>query len=277
MNKSSKLAKFLIRTFLLIFAVIQIFPLYWLFMFSFKSNKEIFGGNIIGLPKEWLWENYRIAASGGDLLSYFSNSILVTTVTVILTITLATMASYAITRLKWKLSKTVLNFFLLGIMIPLHAALLPLFLVLRNLNILNTYFALIIPYSAFNLPIAIFIFTGFFETIPREMEESALIDGCNIYKMFSKIMIPLMKPAIATVAIFIYLATWNELMFAVIFINKQKFMTLPVGMMSLVSKYRTEWGPIGASLVFAVLPSIIIYMILSKRVQESIRAGAIKG
>lgn len=271
------LGKIAIYAILIGFAIVQIFPLYWLILFSFKTNEEIFGGNIIGLPHSWNLSNYSTAMVSGDVVTYFINSIVVTFTTVGLTLLLAAMAGYAISRLKWALSKLVLTIFLLGIMIPVHAALLPLFLVLRNVGLLNSYLALILPYTAFNLPIAIFIFTGFYQTIPREMEESACIDGCSIYRSFFSIILPLVRPAIMTVAIFTFLSAWNELMFAVVFISNKAYMTLPVGIMSLAGKYRTEWGQIGAALVVSVLPSIILYFILSKQVQESFRAGAVKG
>jgi raffinose/stachyose/melibiose transport system permease protein len=124
---------------------------------------------------------------------------------------------------------------------------------------------------------AIFIFTGFYETIPRELEESACMDGCSIYRIFSSIMLPMIRPAIVTVAIFTYLQNWNELLFAVTFIKSRNLKTLTAGVMSLVSQYRTEWGQIGAGLLLTAIPSLLIYTFLSKQVQESFRAGAIKG
>ncbi len=274
---SRKIKKAQIYAFLGFFTLIQLFPLYWLILFSFKTNREIFNGNIIGLPENFLWKNYTTALFGGDVGLYLFNSILVTFATVVFTVILASMAAYAITRMKWKLSKTVLIIFLMGMMVPLHSALLPLFLVLKKLRILNSYAALIIPYTAFSLPIAIFIFTGFFQTIPIEMEESAFMEGCSVYRSFVSIIFPLIKPAIATVSIFTYLTAWNELMFAVTFISKKQFSTLSVGIISLTSRFRTEWGPIGAALVIAVIPSLLVYFLLSRQVQDSIRAGAIKG
>lgn len=259
------------------FAAVQMFPLIWLFFFSLKNNDEIFGGNVLGPPLHFVWDNYRQALIQGNVGLYFINSVIVTFSTILISGILASMASYAITRMRWKLSKTVLIIFLLGLMIPIHSALLPLFIILRKLHLLNSYLALIIPYTAFALPMAIFIFTGYLQTIPSELEEAACLDGCDIYHIFIRIILPLLKPVIATVSIFTYLSTWNELMFAVVFINNEKFKTLTVGILSMVGRFTTRWGPIGAGLVIGTLPTLVIYALMSRQVQNSLTTGALKG
>lgn len=260
-----------------LFLIVQLFPLYWLGMFSLKSSQEVFTGNILGPPSQWMWSNYKSAISNGKIVLYFFNSLLVTVSSVSLTILLSAMAAYAITRMKWRLSRGVLIFFLMGVMIPLHAALLPLFQILSSMEILNSYLSLIIPYTAFGLPVAIFIFSGFYQSIPYEMEESAAMEGCTILRTFFSIILPLITPAIATVAIFTFLTNWNELMFAVTFISREAYRTLTVGIVSLASRYRTDWGAIGAAMMIGVLPSILFYLLMSKQVQASMRAGAVKG
>lgn len=275
--KKRKIGSNIISTVLAVIAAIQIFPLIWLILFSFKSDSEIFGGNIIGLPAKFLWENYSKAFVGGKVGLFFINSVIVTAVTIIASGLLASMTAYAIVRMKWKLSKPVLLIFLLGMMIPIHAALLPLFIILKNLKLYDTPWALIIPYTAFALPMAVFILATFMQSIPRELEEAALLDGCNVFQVFFRIIIPIVKPALATVSIFTYLSTWNELMFAVTFISDQKYKTLTVGIMSMVGQYSTNWGPIGAGLVIATLPTIAIYILMSSQVQKSLTAGAVKG
>ena len=277
LSNKRDIKKIPLQIFLVLFAMIQIYPLIWLILFSFKDNNEIFGGNVAGLPQIWRIENYGSAIAQANVMKYFINSVFVTTVTIALVILLSSMTAYAIYRMKWKLSNITLMIILLGLMIPIHAALLPLFMVLKNLKLLNTFWALIIPYTAFGIPMAIFILGSFLSGIPKELEEAAAIDGCNIYKIFSVIILPLVKPAIATVSIFTYLSTWNELMFAVTFINKKEFKTLTVGIMSMVGNYVTKWGEIGAGLVIATLPTILIYILLSEQVQNSLTAGAVKG
>jgi raffinose/stachyose/melibiose transport system permease protein len=230
--------KILIQVFLVAWAVIQLYPLLWLFLFS---------------------------------------SIFVTSVTIVLVLFLSSMTAYAVTRMKWRLSRYLVLLLMLGMMIPVHAALLPLFMTLSRLKLLNAYWALILPYVAFGIPLAVFILSGFMEGIPLEMEEAAMIDGCSVYRMFFSIIVPLVTPALATVAIFTYLSSWNELMFAITFISKPLYKTLTVGIMSMVGSYVTRWGPIGAGLMIATIPTIIIYILLSDQVQKSMTAGAVKG
>ena len=168
-------------------------------------------------------------------------------------------------------------FFLMGLMVPIHAALLPDFIFLRQTRLINTYWALILPYVAFAIPTSIIILSSFMQSIPRDIEEAACIDGCNIYRIFISIISPLMKPAIATISIFTFLSAWNELMFAIIFINKQQLKTITVGIMSMAGQYTTDWGPIGAGLVVATIPTLLIYVMLSAQVQNSLITGAVKG
>ena len=187
------------------------------------------------------------------------------------------MATFALTRLIWKRRKTLNKFFMLGLTIPIHASIVPVYVTLSRLHLLNTYWALIIPYSAFSLSMAILVCTGFMNEIPRELDESACIDGCSIWGIFFRIIVPLMKPAVATVGIYTFLQCWNELMFANIFISKSSLKTLPVGIQALSGQYTTEWGPIGAALCLATFPTLILYIFLSRKIQESFIAGAVKG
>ncbi|MBJ6362864.1 carbohydrate ABC transporter permease [Paenibacillus sp. GCM10012307] len=254
-----------------------LYPLIWLVLFSLKDNNEIFGGNIAGLPTQFLWENYKEALIQAKVGVYFTNSVFVTAITIAATCFLSLTSSYAIIRMRWKLSKVTLNLLLLGLMVPQHAALLPLFIILKKLSILDSYWALIIPYTLFAIPMGVFIFSGFMKGIPRELEEAACIDGCNIYQILFQIVLPLVAPALATIAIFTYLSSWNELMFAVTFINSSSLKTITVGIQTMVGQYSTSWGPIGAGLVVTTLPTILIYTFLSGQVQKSLIVGAVKG
>lgn len=275
MKKTTKtVSKYIILS---IWTVISLFPIYWMFTFSLKENKEIFGENIIGLPKKWLWSNYEAALTAGNMGSYFLNSMLVTGVTIALTTFFALLASYGLTRMVWKGRKKVNSIFMLGLTVPIHAAILPVFIILRELKMTNSYQALIIPYTAFALAMAIMITTGFMQNIPVELEEAACIDGCSVYGIFFRIIAPLMKPALSTIAIFTFLQAWNELMFAVIFISDSKFRTLSVGIKAMSGAYTTQWGPIGAALVIATFPTLIAYCFMSKKIQQSLMAGAVKG
>jgi raffinose/stachyose/melibiose transport system permease protein len=256
---------------------ISIFPLYWMFTFSLKSNKEIFGENIIGLPRDWLWSNYQAALTTGNMLKYFLNSFIVTGFTIALTLMASLMATYALTRLVFRGQKNINNIFMLGLTVPIHAAILPVFIILRNLHMTNSYQALVIPYTAFALAMAIMICESFIENVPVELEEAACMDGCGVYRIFIQIILPLMKPAFSTIAIFTFLQAWNELMFAVIFISDSNYRTLSVGIQTLSGSYTTDWGPIGAALVIATFPTLLVYIFMSKKIQDSLIAGAVKG
>jgi len=264
-------------TVLIIWTFVSLFPLYYMLMFSLKDNSEIFGSNVIGLPKHWLWSNYKKALIAGNMGLYFFNSCVVTGLTILFTILFSLMAAYALERMIWKGRKQINALFMLGLTVPIHAAILPIFIILRKFHMLNSYQSLIVPYVAFALAMAIMICSSFMISIPVELEESACIDGAGIYKIFWVIICPLMKPAFASVAIFTFLQAWNELMFAIIYISDSKYRTLSVGIQSLSGAYTTDWGPIGAGLVIATFPTLIIYLFMSKKIQSSLMAGAIKG
>ena len=273
-----KIKKTLIYLFLAVFTFIQIFPFYWLVTFSFKSNTEIFdSNNLVGLPKVWHLENFSKALMGGEILRYLLNSVFYAAVTVVVSTLLASMVAYAINRMYWKAKGIVAAIFSLGIVIPVQATLLPLFQGLDRLGIRGGYLGLMLPYITFAMPMTVMILGGFFKALPREIEEAACIDGCNIFNMFFKIILPMIRPGIATSCIFAFLNTWNELLFANTFVDDAKYKTLPVGIMSFVGEHSTNWGIIGAGMVIATLPTVLIYLLLSKQVQESFTVGAVKG
>ncbi len=275
--KNSKAVRTVIYVGLVLWALINLFPVYWMFTFSLKDNEEIFGANVAGLPRHWLWSNYTSALNTGHMAKYFLNSIIVAVITIVITLAVALMATFALTRLIWKQRRRLNRFFMLGLTIPIHASIVPVYVTLSRLHLLNTYAALIVPYAAFSLSMAILVCTGFMNEIPRELDEAACMDGCNVWGIFFRIIVPLMKPAVATVGIYTFLQCWNELMFANIFISKTSLKTLPVGIQALSGQYTTAWGPIGAALVLGTFPTLIVYVFLSKRIQESFIAGAIKG
>lgn len=260
-----------------LWALINLFPVYWMFTFSLKNNDEIFGKNVAGLPTEWLWSNYEKALSVGNIGKYFVNSIIVAVVTIAIVMLVSLMATFALTRFVWKGRKQMNKFFMLGLTIPIHASIVPIYVTLSRMHMLNTYMALIVPYAAFSLAMGILICTGFMQELPMDLDESACIDGCGTWGIFFRIIVPLMKPAVATVSIYTFLQCWNELMFANIFVSDSAHKTLPVGVQALSGQYMTDWGPVGAALVLATFPTLIFYAFFSKKIQESFIAGAIKG
>lgn len=272
-NKSTK--KFLIQAFLLLWLLLCLFPMYWLLTFSLKDTDEIFRGNLIGLPQKWLFSNFASAwGSGGKISMFLMNSVIDTSATLIITSFLGFMSAYGLLRMRWKGQKAVFTYILMGMMIPMHAALYPLTVTMMPL--MKTYLALIIPYAAFNIPITILILSGFISNIPYEMEEAACIDGSGIYRTAFTIILPMMVPALITAAIFVFLQVWNELLLASVF-TTDKVRTLTVGIQQMSGQYQTDYGSMGAALVIATLPTLILYMSMSNQVQKSLIAGAVKG
>ena len=274
-----RLSTVLVYTLLIVWLLISIFPVYWMFTFSLKTNEEVFGENVIGLPRHWVWDNYTRATELGHFSTYFRNSLVIAVFTILITLIASAMATYAMTRLAWKGRKTMNKVFMLGLTIPIHASLLPLYVVLGKVNLLDSFTALIVPYSAFSLAMGILICTGFMGDIPYDLDEAAFLDGCGVWGIFFRVIVPLMTPAIATVGIYTFLQCWNELMFASIFNSGESYKTLPVGVQGLSGGglFLTDWGLVGAALAIATIPTLVVYVFLSKRIQDSFIAGAVKG
>ncbi|MBR6767487.1 MAG: carbohydrate ABC transporter permease [Clostridia bacterium] len=273
--KKFAVGKILCQIFLILWLLLSLFPLYWLLTFSLKDTQEIFNGNLIGLPTQWLFSNYANAwGAGGNISLFLMNSVIDTAATLLITSFLGFMAAYGLLRMKWRGQKIALTYIMMGMMIPMHAALYPLTEIL--LPLMKTRWALIIPYAAFNIPITILILSGFITNIPYEMEEAACIDGSGIYRTAFTIILPMMIPAIATAAIFVFLQVWNELLLATIF-TTGKVRTLTVGIQQMSGQYQTDYGSMGAALVIATVPTLILYICMSGQVQKSLIAGAVKG
>lgn len=263
-------------TILIAFSITCLYPLIWLVLNSFKTNSELFS-NPWGFSSEFMFENYKTAWIAGKIGISFFNSALVAVISMLITIIIASMAAFAITRLKWKLSGMVLSFFLLGVMIPIHSTLIPLFTMFNKIKLTNHYTALILPYVAFALPTSIFILTGFMSTISKEIEEAVIIDGGSMAGVFWRVILPLCKSSIATISIFNFVSMWNELMFALIFMSDPNKMTLPVSLTRFKGQYSTNWTVQLSAIVIMVIPSISVYLSLSDKIIESMTIGAVKG
>ncbi|MEH7402428.1 carbohydrate ABC transporter permease [Gottfriedia acidiceleris] len=263
--------------FLIIVAIFQLFPIIWLFLFSLKNNQEVFNMSPFSLPESPKWENYTKVWTEGNISQYFFNSVTYTIAAVILTVVLASMVTFAITRMNWRASKWVLGLFMVGLMIPVHSTLIPLFNTFTKINLIDNPLSVILTYTAFNLPITIMILIGFYEALPREVEEAAIMDGASINHIFFKITLPMTSPVIATAAIINMIYNWNEFVFVNTFISSDQFKTLTVGIQNFIGQYTTDWGAIGATLVISILPILIAFLILSNRIVEGIASGSVKG
>jgi len=258
-----------------IFSLVIIFPLIWLCLSGLKSNRDFFL-NTWSLPEEWLWGNYKAAWDAG-VGDFFFNSVFVTVVSVTIILLLGAMAAYGLSRFQFKGQNMLLVIILSGLMLAPQVSLLPLYKLLQAVGLYNTYGALILPYVAFQLPFAIFLMRSYFLSIPKELEESAIIDGCNSWKVFWHIILPMGKPIIASAALLTGMFVWNEFMFALVFIEDSSLRTIPVGLMNLRSQLNTNFGIQLAGLAISALPMVIAYIMFQKQFVRGISAGGVKG
>ena len=275
--------KLLIYLVLLTYLAIVVYPMVWLLYTSLKTDQDIFL-NPFSLPalSDLQWVNFANAWTKGHFGDYFINSVLLTVSTVALSMLLAAMAAYALSRFSFPGVRPLFFFFLAGLMIPLQLAIVPLFFQLKDMGLLNSRLGLLIVYIAFGMPFAVFILTGFFKSLPSGLHESALIDGAGEVRAFWSIMLPLARPGLITVGIFSFLATWNEFFMAFMFLSgegSQSLRTLPLGLanITIVSQYRSDWGMAFAGLVLIMAPTMLVYVFLQQHLTKGITVGALKG
>jgi raffinose/stachyose/melibiose transport system permease protein len=274
----NKLVRTLLYVFISFYAIVSLYPMVWMIFNSFKNNREIFETNVFGIPKVLRLENYIKAVHSFNILRFFENSIIVAVCTVTVTLFLSLMFSYATARMKWKLATVSRIYVTAGMFIPVQIIMIPLVILARNLHISNSLLSLIIPYAAFELPFSSIVLYGFYRTIPNEIEEAATIDGANIYRVFFSIIMPLVKSAIASVLIFVFLFSWNEFYMALIIISNNNLMTLPLGLINFQGQFQTDWGAMAATMTIASLPTVIVYLFFSEQVEKALTVGsAVKG
>lgn len=260
------------------YVLVCLYPLLWLLFYSFKNNEEIFSTNVFGIPAQWRIENYQSAFKAFDMVLYFKNSFIVSIGTVVFTVLLALMFSYASARMKWRFADAGRIYMTAGMFIPMQIILIPLLIIERTLHLQNTYLSVIVPYVAFELSFATIIFYGFFRSLPHEIEESAAIDGASVYTTFFKIMVPLVTPAIASVSIFVFLFAWNEFLVALVMIGDNALKTLPLGLLYFQTQFTSDWGAMGAVMVLSTIPTVVVYLLFSEQVERALTvSSAVKG
>lgn len=273
-----KIKKVITYLFLGGYAACSIYPFIWLLFFSLKNNEEILVSNSFGFPEVLRFENYVNAWNNFNIALYFKNSVFVSVVSVTATIVISLMFAYATARMTWKFSTTARIYITTGMFIPVQIILIPLVILVKSLKLSNSYFSLIVPYIAFQMPFAAIVFHGFLRSLPFEIEEAAHIDGASIVRTFASIIVPIVKPAIASVVIFTFLNIWNEFMVALMIINEEALRTLPLGLVTFKGQFNTDWGGMGAAMVIAAIPTIIVYLFLGEKVEHALTVGsAVKG
>jgi raffinose/stachyose/melibiose transport system permease protein len=255
-------------------AIIIGYPVLWMVLQSFKSAAEMYA-NIWGMPQVILLENYARAVEMG-MVRYILNSTVVAVGTVLCILVGASLAAYAFSKFAFVGNRALFFMFIFTLVVPMQAMIIPLYAVLVSLRLTNTYLALILPYAAAGLPVSIFLLRTFFDTIPRELEEAARIDGCSDFGAFWRVVLPISGPGLAAVAILQFVNAWNELVLALVAIRNPALRTIPLGLQIFVAD-QVEWGPVFASLSMATLPVIVVYVLMQRHFIRGLTAGAIKG
>ncbi len=275
-KKKAKISTKVIYVFLSILAVIYLLPLLWVIYVSLKDDKTLFVSPW-AMPEHLMIENYSFAWTAGKLGVATLNSAIVCGVTLILCLLVGSMAAFAIGRMRWKLSGAMMTYFLTGMMIPVHCILIPVFTRFSKMHLTNSLTGLILPYLTLSLPITIFIMTGFFQSLPNELFESACIDGCSIYRSFTHIALPLSRTGLFVTGLMTFVANWNELLLAMVFISDDGKKTLPVSLSKFVGPYNTNYSQMFAAIVIAIIPTIVVYCMFSNQIVDGLTAGAVKG
>ncbi|ROR27427.1 carbohydrate ABC transporter membrane protein 2 (CUT1 family) [Mobilisporobacter senegalensis] len=276
-TRSKKIGRIFLIGFMIIVAIGQLFPLIWLFDFSLAKSGDLFASDLLIIPDPPQWVNYVTAFVDGKVLKYLFNSIIVNVITVVATVMISLLVAFACTRMKWKLSKMTMGILLLGMMIPIHATLLPNFILYSKMNLTDSIFALLIPYIAFALPQGIFIMSSFLEGIPKALEEAAVMDGCGIYRIIFQIIFPMMKPAMITISIMTFLNSWNEFTMAMTYLESDKYRTLPFSVLNFAGQYASNYAVQFAVMVLTALPALVVFILLNEQITKGITVGAVKG
>ena len=261
---------------LLLVCVLVVAPCAFLVFGSFKSVSEFFASPF-GLPQSWGFSNYRRAWQEASVATTLRNSVIVTGSSVLLSTALACLASYAIARLPFRGRTFWRLLFVGGLIVPVQLIMIALFIIMRHLGILNTLTSLIVVYTTFGLPLAVLVLVGFFQALPRELTEAAIIDGANQFRTFIHVILPLSKAAIFTVIILNGVWMWNDFFIALVLTTRSDLATLPLGILNFFGVYSTEWGLIFSSVVIAALPVVVLYLLMTKRFIAGLTAGSVKG
>ncbi|HYO33730.1 MAG TPA: carbohydrate ABC transporter permease [Nocardioidaceae bacterium] len=248
-----------------------IYPLLWMVLSGFKTNQEVFG-DPFGLPGALRWENYQTAWDQG-VFKYFGNSVIVTVVSVLTTTLVSAWAAYGLTRLDLPLNQGVLLVILGGLMLAPTVALVPLFRLLQSLELFNTYWALIILYTAFRVPFTTFLIRAYMIDLPMELDEAAKMDGASTQQIFWRIILPLCRPILVSAALLQALFAWNEFVFALSFISDDARKTLPVGLLAMQSRLTTDWPVVFAALSIAAAPMIILFLVGQRQFLRGLTEG----
>ncbi len=268
----------LIQLIMLAWTVGVVFPMVWLIYSSLKTDQEIFF-NPWSLPSVPRWDNFSRAWVKAHIGTYFVNSLIVVLPSLFFTLLLSSMAAYILARFPFPGNRVMLYVFMSGMMFPVFLALVPLFFLVKDLGMLNTYQGLILVYIAYSLPFSIFFLTGFFKTLPSELHEAAIIDGANQYQVFFRVMLPLAQPGLVSIGIFNFLGMWNQYILPLVLMSDPNRYLLTQGLSYMLHQqyYLNDWSGLFAAVTLVMIPTVVVYAIFQGRIQKGITVGALKG
>ena len=277
MKRESFLKRFLTLYLpLIVILLFILFPFYWTFITSIKPDTELYGA-VTYWPRQVQWENYtKLFTTTVNFLAAMKNSFIVAAVTTVVSLTASTLASYAFSRYRFAGRSAMMALFLSNNMFPTVLLLIPLYSIMRNLGLLYTPWALVLAYTTFTLPFSVWLLNGFFNDLPLSLEEAALVDGCNRRMAFFKIILPILGPCLVATGVYIFMTSWNEYTFAVMFTNNAT-RTIPVALKSLIGQLGVDWGLLTAGGIITIIPVCIRFFFAQKRLVEGLTAGAVKG
>ena len=275
-TKKYSVSNVLIYIFLVLLVVIYLAPLLWCVLVALKDNTELID-NPFGWPQKLMFSNFADAWKKAYLGRALINSLIACLTSLIATLFLGAMTAFGIGRMQWKLSKAALTYFMIGMMIPVHCVLIPLFVHFSKISLADSLPSIIIPYIVFGMPITIYILTGFFRSMPNELFEAASIDGCNIYRCFFTIGLPLAQTGLFVTGLMTFVGNWNELLLAMVFISDKMKKTIPVTLSYFVGPYKTNYVQMFAAILIAIIPNIIVYSAFSNKIVSGLTQGAVKG
>lgn len=260
---------------MLVISIVMLIPFYYLVVNTFKTPQEM-SASPLALPSTINFDNYIKAFNSMDFFQSFANSLIITVISVICIVILGAMAAYPIARRKHKIYKGLLFYFLIGYMLPAQTIMIPLYLLLQNLHLLNNITGLILVYSSW-CNFALFLYQGFFKGLPVDIEEAAMIDGCNPWKCFWLVVFPLLKPITTTIVIFEVMWVWNDFLYPYLFLSSNKSFTLVMQVYKGVGQFSNDWAMMLATMVVVLVPVVIFYLIMQKHIVAGITSGAVKG
>ncbi|WP_408009547.1 carbohydrate ABC transporter permease [Pseudalkalibacillus sp. A8] len=262
---------------LFIFIFLVMFPFLWILISSLKPVSELFGEKaFVPFTSDPTFVNYQSVFVNHPFLTYLKNSLIVSGVTTIYTVLIASFAAYAIARMKFRGKTVILGLVLSVSMFPQIATISPIYIILKNLGLTNSYIGLIIPYTTITLPLSIWILVTFFRKIPFDLEEAAKIDGASIMQTYWRVILPLAVPGIFTTAILVFIAAWNEFLFALVLNTQEAYKTVPVGIAMFQGQFTIPWGEISAATVVVTVPLVIMVLLFQRRIVSGLTSGAVK-